>query len=100
MTLGESTKLTEFLNAMVAKGWSLHSVSDGEDRTDTSTIDEVIKVVESVDESWIYIAAPESGKRHTLFVVLGNDPDGGEVICDTSVHDDIEAAFDAVFAPY
>jgi hypothetical protein len=92
MTKGEKKVLRGVINKLKSRAWEIHSVSDGEERIKCASLADVIKVVEGVDESWVYLTPPEGGKRHTLYIVLGNDPNGEEVIADSSEHADIEWA--------
>ncbi len=98
MTQGEKKEIRRVLAKLQQRGWSLSSVGDGEERIPTPSFDAVIEVVSGVDESWIYITPPNETKKHTLYIVLGNEPDGSEVIADCSFHPDIEWACEASFA--
>jgi hypothetical protein len=66
--------------SLIAKGWKLVSVDNGEERVKVSTIKEMIEQVFSVDDSYIFFTKDNEPGSMYLFVVLGNSP--WEVISD------------------
>lgn len=82
----ERRVVTKFIELALQHGFTLHSVSDGEDRHAVSTLEQALEHVFSVDESWIYFTPPPSSPspvRHCIYIVLGNE--GWDAIADHSV---------------
>jgi len=82
----ERKVVTKLIEIALARGFTLHSVSDGEEREKVSTTEQALEVVFSVDESTIYFAPPatsEDKRRHCAVIVLGNS--GWDAVADASV---------------
>ncbi len=100
----ERTELRRLLAHMAASGFRVYAVYDGgEDEEETErtvgyTDAEVESVVFDVDECSLYVRR-EAGPRHWVQIVLGNAPDGSELVCDYSYSvgetaDDFKAVMD------
>ena len=82
----ERRVVTKFIELALQHGFTLHSVSDGEERHNVSTLEQALVHVFSVDESWIYFTPPPTSPspvRHCIYIVLGNE--GWDAIADHSV---------------
>ena len=82
----ERRVVTKFIELALQHGFTLHSVSDGEERHKTTTLEQALEHVFSVDESWVYFTpAPTSPSpvRHCIYIVLGNE--GWDAIADHSL---------------
>ena len=82
----ERRVVTQFIELALQHGFTLHSVSDGEDRHPVSTAEQALEHVFSVDESWVYFTPPPTSPspvRHCIYIVLGNE--GWDAIANHSV---------------
>lgn len=71
------------LSALIAEGFSIAYVDDGEDSSVPASLDVAVETVASVDVATAGITHPDAiGKRFTLLFILGNDP--GEIVADWS----------------
>lgn len=69
------------LSALIAEGFSIAYVDDGEDSSVPASLDVAVETVASVDVATAGITHPDAiGKRFTLLFILGNDP--GEIVAD------------------
>lgn len=69
------------------------SVDNGEGSIDlaNTTWDNFIEETMACDEAHLFVRTPD-GKRRTMYLVYGNDP--GELVCDYSIAEEIDAAVD------
>lgn len=71
------------MSALIAEGFSIAYVDDGEDSSVPASLDVAVETVASVDVATAGITHPDAiGKRFTLLFILGNDP--GEIVADWS----------------
>lgn len=69
----ERRVIAQFIGLALQHGFTLHSVSDGEDRHDVSTLEQALEHVFSVDDSWIYFTPPPTSPspvRHCVYISL------------------------------
>jgi hypothetical protein len=76
-------------------GFSIHSVSDGEERLkyDGHNLGKLVEHVTACDEGWLYVGKPDSSKRASLYLVFGND--SGELVNDYADWPELAAVVDA-----
>lgn len=76
--------IQQTIRALVADGWQLRYVYDGEERVKVTNEPEAIDAITAVDDAALHVARGAKGtpERATGWVrfVMGNDPD--EVVCD------------------
>lgn len=75
--------IQQTIRALVADGWLLRYVYDGEERVKVTNEPEAIEAIMAVDDAALHVARHgEAGTYATGWVrfVMGNDPD--EVVCD------------------
>jgi hypothetical protein len=78
--------MQQIIRALLAEGWKLHSVYDGEEDIPVTGEKEAIDVVESMDMAHVHFVKGDPALdssllvRGWIFFVLGNEPD--EVACD------------------
>jgi hypothetical protein len=84
------------LETLEKHGLVIVSVDNGEYSTKLSdtTRAKFVEDCMACDEAWLSVIAPD-GKRKTIFLVYGNSP--GELICDYTVCEQIDAACDEHF---
>ena len=83
----------DLLTALIAAGFTLTSVDNGESRTKfDGDLDKFIVEATATDESHVYMRAPD-GKKVWIYLVLGNSP--GEIASDYVVHDDLDKVTEA-----
>lgn len=91
--LAERRVVANLVAFMISRGFNLHTASDGEERAWVKSAKEVLEVVFSVDESWVYFRRPDSRRTYVVVCVLGNADDGSEVISDHSAPEDDSEGF-------
>jgi hypothetical protein len=98
-TLAERRVIANLIAHLERAGFELRGASDGEVRHTVRTTKEALEVIFSVDDSWLYVAKPDTARRYTVYFVLGNAPDGSEVACDWSSPDlDVDGFSEAMDA--
>jgi hypothetical protein len=70
--------IQQTIRALVAEGWDLLFVWDGEDRVPVTMEPAAIEAITAVDDSRLYVG--KGAERGWVRFVLGNAPD--EVVCD------------------
>jgi hypothetical protein len=85
-----TAELRSLLRTLTKHGFSPVSVDDGEERCATLTNAAAVDVMDSVDESTLYVRRGDASRTYALFIVLGNDP--GEAVCDHTDYDLLTAA--------
>ena len=84
MTNGERTRITKTIDALAKVGWTLSAAW-----TIGTDIRTTMENIEAFGDAWIYFRNVECpGRRLGIFVVLGNAPDGSEVIADNHCPED------------
>lgn len=81
----ERRVIIKLVAEMTKAGWEVIYVNDGEENEEAKSIDDILAVVDSVDEAWIYfhkMLTPNLGATHWVQIVLGND--GYDCIADYS----------------
>lgn len=86
-------EIKSFLNSLIAAGFSLHSVDNGEGRETAGTVEMATALIDATDESHLFVAHPNYEKRATIFIVLGNSP--GELVCDYTDWPELEVVVSA-----
>jgi hypothetical protein len=69
----------QIMTALLAAGYVLALVDDGEERIPVANADEAWEAIDAVEAATLHVTHPTEG-RSWLYFVLGNDPD--EVLCD------------------
>lgn len=80
------------LDHLAGEGWEVKHVSDGAERYKTASQQEVMELVFNLDESWLY--AFNGNRRHSIFLVLGND--GYDAVADWGYSDGDADGFNAL----
>lgn len=70
--------IQQAIRALVADGWLLRYVYDGEERVKVTNEPEAIEAIMAVDDAALHVR--RGGDTGWVRFVLGNDPD--EVVCD------------------
>ena len=96
--IGERKAVRRLVRHLQAAGWSVPKVWDGGEWVRTRTIGAVVDTVFSVDDSLIHAVKGEA--RHNVYIVLGNAPDGSEIVCDYGFTDGDPDGFDAVMSAF
>jgi len=91
---GERAAVRRLLRALTAGGWGLAGIFDGEVMERPKTEAEAMALVFNLDESSLRVRRP-GGKVHGILIVLGNHPDGSEVVADWNYTDGDPDGFDA-----
>lgn len=94
MSRGEVAMVKATVEAMEARGYELSHAYDGEATIRTTTIDALLDVINSVEESSFVMVLKGASCQHraAFWIVLGNDDSGEEVIAN---HSDVAAAEEA-----
>ena len=80
----DKTAITDILEGMVKKGWTIDYVDDEEDTYHTSDVATAVSHVTDVDQASVYLSHKKRGIEEAwLWFVLGNDPE--EVVCNYTV---------------
>lgn len=82
---GEKSNIRKVCKALIAGGYRLNYVDDGEERTPVANVKQAIEAVTAVDMAHIVFLTP-AGEYRNLYIVLGNSPE--EVVSDYSAWDD------------
>lgn len=98
MTNGEKRTIRELLAAATQANWHVRGVWDGEDTEPAHTTLDVIRILDNLDEGTILLrrfTAEGKPENASVFVVLGNASDGGELLADNSlnINDVVERAY-------
>lgn len=94
-TMRNEAKIVRHMTEKLAEaGWVLFETDDGGESIKTTTADEAIDVMHSVDESFIRYA--KDGKVKTVYAITGNGNDGWDLIADYSTGDGFDDVLDAV----
>jgi len=93
---GERKVLRHLLRRAKAMGMPCVKVNDGEVTYKATGERQVLDVVDSVDESYLYFASPTGAGRYVAFIVLGNSP--SEVVCDCSSPEPDDHPFNLLMA--
>lgn len=75
---------TQIIDAVVADGWGLLFVRDGEEDVQVSTRDEALEAIFAVDMAHLFVQHQDTDKTGWMWFVLGNDPE--EVVADHTVN--------------
>ena len=87
--------IRQVIRALVAAGYSLVEVFDGEDTVPTTTESAAIEAITAVDDATLFFRTPDGSRNPWVRFVLGNDPE--EVVCDHVVDcGDFEQVIDSV----
>lgn len=87
----EKSAVRKVIRALAAGGFRLHSVDDGGETHRVDTEHAAIDHIFGVDDSRVYFQK-QPGRIHWIYIVLGNAPDGSEVVCDyTAPRSDADA---------
>lgn len=87
-------EVTSLLKRMLAAGFTLDLVGDGESpEVKNPTLEQTVAMVTGVDEAFIYVTPPKSKKSRWVYLVLGNSP--GELVSDYTCDDEIDAVSSA-----
>jgi hypothetical protein len=91
----ERTEVARILTALAAEGWHVTSIDNGGDADERpATIDAALDVIFGVDCCTIVVT--REGRNHGILIVLGNDPDGSEVVADYGFSDPDSDGFGAL----
>lgn len=83
----ERAAIRQIIRALVAAGWTLHAVDDGDyDRIGTRGENYVLDAIMAVDEARLYVERVAPSDQGWVWFVLGNDPSGLEVAADHTVN--------------
>ena len=86
---------TDLLNTLTAAGFVLLSGNNGEESFKfTGDLPAFVENLIACDEASLKVQAPD-GKKLGLYLVLGNGP--GEIVCDYTCHDGLDAVTGAHF---
>ena len=95
----QAAEVARLLAHLIAKGFTLSAVSDGEDTTNSPTPEQAAAVICGVDEASLYVTHPDArtkdGARLSslwLFIVLGNGP--GELVNDHADREPLTSCLD------
>ena len=77
-------------------GFGSFRLNDGEEWNKCETKKDVMELLFNLDEAWI-TCRKNGGKRHTIFMVLGN---GTDILCDYSYSEDDADGFNATLADF
>lgn len=96
----ERKLIAHLCKTMREYGWQPHAVDNGEGLEVCDTDEEILDHVFSVDESTIIFQQGVAGRRHRVFIVLGND--GYDAICyySYSEADDFDQIMKTYVDPY
>jgi hypothetical protein len=86
----DTAGIRQVIRAMIAAGYKLDSVDNGEEDTPVTTERQAIEEATATDSAWVFFRSPEGHVGGVMFV-LGNSPD--EVAADWHV------SLDAVMDP-
>jgi len=78
----DSAAIRQIIRALLAAGYALDYVDDGEDEVKVSTEAEALDAITAVDSAHLFVKHPTERASHVWFV-LGNSPD--EVAADHGV---------------
>jgi hypothetical protein len=95
MTKGEVRMIKLVCQYLINAGYAMNSVHDGEERIKTATVGAALDVVNSVEDSTVYLTRADDQKpaKIALYIVLGNDAEGSEVIADHTDCEIVESAW-------
>ena len=71
---------TEIIDGVLAAGWGLLFVRDGEEDVHVNTRDEALDAIFAVDMAHLFVQHTRTDNTGWIWFVLGNDPD--EVVAD------------------
>lgn len=71
---------TQIIDGVLAAGWDLLFVRDGEEDVHVNTRDEALDAIFAVDMAHLFVQHEETDNTGWIWFVLGNDPD--EVVAD------------------
>lgn len=72
--------IRQVIRALVAAGYTLVEVFDGEENVPATTESAAIEAVMAVDDATLFVRTPDGSRNPWVRFVLGNDPE--EVVCD------------------
>lgn len=72
--------IRQVIRALVAAGYTLVEVFDGEENVPTTTESAAIDAIMAVDDATLFVRTPDGSRNPWVRFVLGNDPE--EVVCD------------------
>lgn len=75
---------TQIIDAVLADGWNLLFVRDGEEDVKVKTRNEALEAIFAVDMAHLFVYHRKTGKTGWIWFVLGNDPE--EVVADHTVN--------------
>lgn len=99
---GERQAVRRLLRHLTANGFRVVGVYDGESMHRDAVAkgeDGILDIVFNLDESSIRVMTGERQpikNAHGIYIVLGNAPDGSEVVADWNFYKDDSDGFDAV----
>lgn len=75
---------TQIIDSVLAAGWGLLFVHDGEEDVHVNTRDEALEAIFAVDMAHLFAQHTGTDNTGWIWFVLGNEPD--EVVCDHTVN--------------
>jgi len=81
-----AVEVRSLLTDLVADGFKLLSITDGDEWELVSNIEQSIEIICGVDDS--FLVAGKGEDLVQLYIVLGNEP--GVIVCDHSLNHDLE----------